>query len=310
MRYACIQAEKAHYPVMVLCRVLQVARSGYYAWCQRGESRRRQQNQWALVHIRACHRASKGRYGSPRIYRSLRAQGILIGRHRVARLMRQYGVQSHCRRRYRRATPSSAPTPFAANTLNRDFQANRPNQKWVGDITYLRAREGWLYLAVVLDLFSRRVVGWALTCQMTVAWTLQAIDVAIQQRRGTTAVLAHSDQGSQYTAAAYQQRLAAWNIQGSMSRRGNCWDNAVAESFFATLKTELALEDRGGLLPQAEMRREIFAYLEGFYNTHRRHSTLDYVSPVEFERRWKAQQMALAVATEGEQGEPEGRTDK
>lgn len=310
MRYACIQAEKAHYPVMVLCRVLQVARSGYYAWCQRGESRRRQQNQWALVHIRACHRASKGRYGSPRIYRSLRAQGILIGRHRVARLMRQYGVQSHCRRRYRRATPSSAPTHFAANTLNRDFQANRPNQKWVGDITYLRAREGWLYLAVVLDLFSRRVVGWALTCQMTVAWTLQAIDVAIQQRRGTTAVLAHSDQGSQYTAAAYQQRLAAWNIQGSMSRRGNCWDNAVAESFFATLKTELALEDRGGLLPQAEMRREIFAYLEGFYNTHRRHSTLDYVSPVEFERRWEAQQMALAVATEGEQGEPEGRTDK
>ena len=233
MRYACIQAEKAHYPVMVLCRVLQVARSGYYAWCQRGESRRRQQNQWALVHIRACHRASKGRYGSPRIYRSLLAQGILIGRHRVARLMRQYGVQSHCRRRYRRATPSSAPTHIAANTLNRDFQANCPNQKWVGDITYLRAREGWLYLAVVLDLFSRRVVGWALTCQMTVALTLQAIDVAIQQRRGTTAVLAHSDQGSQYTAAAYQQRLAAWNIQGSMSRRGYCWDNAVAESFGA-----------------------------------------------------------------------------
>jgi transposase InsO family protein len=310
MRYACIQAEKAHYPVTVLCRVLQVARSGYYAWCQRAESRRRQQNQWALVHIRACHHASKGRYGSPRIYQSLLAQGIRIGRHRIARLMRQYGVQSHCRRRYRRATPSPAPTHIAANTLNRDFQADRPNQKWVGDITYLRVREGWLYLAVVLDLFSRRVVGWALTCQMTVALTLQAIDVAIQQRRVTTPVLAHSDQGSQYTAAAYQQRLVAWNIQGSMSRRGNCWDNAVAESFFATLKTELALEDRGVLLPQAEMRREIFAYLEGFYNTHRLHSTLDYVSPVEFERRWEAQQMALAVATEGEQGEPEGRTDK
>jgi transposase InsO family protein len=308
MRYACIQAEKAHYPVTVLCRVLQVARSGYYAWCQRAESRRHQQNQWALVHIRACHHASKGRYGSPRIYQSLLAQGIRIGRHRIARLMRQYGVQSHCRRRYRRATPS--PTHIAANTLNRDFQADRPNQKWVGDITYLRVREGWLYLAVVLDLFSRRVVGWALTCQMTVALTLQAIDVAIQQRRVTPPVLAHSDQGSQYTAAAYQQRLVAWNIQGSMSRRGNCWDNAVAESFFATLKTELALEDRGVLLPQAEMRREIFAYLEGFYNTHRLHSTLDYVSPVEFERRWEAQQMALAVATEGEQGEPEGRTDK
>ena len=293
MRYRFIRAEKAHYPVTVLCQVLQVARSGFYAWGQGVASGRCRQNQWALVHILACYQQSKGRYGSPRIYQALRTQGLGIGRHRVARLMRRHGLQSQCRRRYRRPPGSTASARIAANQLNRDFQAARPNQKWVGDMTYLRTREGWWYLAVVLDLFSRRVVGWALSRQMTVAVPLRALDLALQQRGFPRAVLHHSDQGSQYTAAAYQQRLAAWQIQGSMSRRGNCWDNAVVESFFATLKTELAVVHHGRLLSQEELRSEVFAYLEGFYNTHRLHSTLGYVSPVEFERRWGAQQSIL-----------------
>ena len=310
MRYLFIRAEKAHYPVTLLCQVLQVARSGFYAWCQGGASVRSLQNQWALVHIRACYQQSKGRYGSPRIYQALRTQGLGIGRHRVARLMRRHGLQSQCRRRYRRPPCSAAPAQIATNQLNRDFQAARPNQKWVGDITYLRTREGWLYLAVVLDLFSRRVVGWALASQMTVALPLRALDRALQQRGITLALLHHSDQGSQYTAEAYQQRLAAWQIQGSMSRRGNCWDNAVAESFFATLKTELALAHYGGLLSQEELRSEVFAYVEGFYNTHRLHSTLGYVSPVEFERRWWAQQSTITCINGSERGDTERRIEE
>ena len=309
MRYRFIQVEKAYYPVTVLCQVLQVARGGFYAWCQRGESVRHRQNQWALVHIRACYQQSKGRYGSPRIYHALRTQGIHLGRHRVARLMRQHGLQSHCRQRYRRPAASPTAASPVANRLNRAFQAAHPNQTWVGDITYLRVREGWLYLAVLLDLFSRRVVGWALARQMTVALTLQAFDTAVHQRRRTAPGLAHSDQGSQYTATAYQQRLAAWHVQGSMSRRGNCWDNAVAESFFATLKTELGLEARGALLPEAALRQELFEYLEGFYNTHRLHSTLGYRSPVDFERQWEAQHKALSVVTTAPPGDTSVRTN-
>lgn len=283
MRYHFIRAEKACYPVSVLCQVLRVARSGFYAWCRRPPSARARENQWLVTHIRACYQECRGRYGSPRLHRELRARGIQVGRHRVARLMRTQGLRSICRRRAHRLCPSTAPAVVAANTLQRDFTATRPNQKWVGDITYVATCEGWLYVAVVLDLYSRRVVGWAMAGQVTTELTGAALRMALQHRRVSTGLLHHSDRGCQYAAAAYQQQLRASGIRCSMSRPGNCWDNAVVESFFATLKTELVHHRR--YATRQEATTEIFEYLEGFYNRRRRHSTLGYLSPVEFEQR-------------------------
>ena len=282
MKYRFIQAEKAQYPVQLLCRVLEVARSGYYAWCRRPASSRSRQNQWLVAHIRACYRESRGRYGSPRIYRDLQAQGIQVGRHRVARLMRVCGIRSVCRQHVRRPRPVASPEILADNRLQREFTATRPDQKWAGDITYVATREGWLYVAVLMDLYSRRIVGWAMDDQLATALTVKALEMALQRRGGLTGLLHHSDRGCQYAAAAYQQRLAALGIQRSMSRPGNCWDNAVVESFFATLKTEL-VQGRQFHTRQAA-KAEIFEYLEWFYNRRRRHSTLGYLSPVEFEQ--------------------------
>lgn len=264
----------------VLCRVLQVARSGVYAWRQRQDSPRRRQNAWLLTHIRACYRASHGRYGSPRIYQELRAHGIAVGRHRVARLMRRHDLRSVCRRRWRRARVVP-PELAAANHLQRLFTATGPNQKWAGDITYVSTREGWLYVAVLMDLYSRRIVGWAMDERMTAALTSQALEMALHQRGRPRGLLHHSDRGSQYGALAYQQRLLALQIHCSMSRPGNCWDNAVVESFFATLKTELIHQRQ--FATRHDARAEIFAYVEGFYNRRRRHSSLGYRSPIEFE---------------------------
>jgi len=283
MRYRFIQAEKASYPVEVLCRVLTVARSGYYAWCRRPTCARTQQNQWLMAHIRTCYQASRGRYGSPRIHQDLHAQGLQVGRHRVARLMRLQGLRSVSRRRAWKRPAGAGPEVVAANTLRRAFAATRPNEKWVGDITYVPTHQGWLYVAVLMDLYSRRIVGWAMDDQVTTTLTLSALEMALQQRPVPVGLLHHSDRGSQYGAVAYQQRLAARGIRCSMSRPGNCWDNAVVESFFATLKTELI---QGRLYhTRQNARTEIFEYLEGFYNRSRRHSTLGYLSPVEFERR-------------------------
>ena len=282
MRYRFIQAEKAHYPVELLCRVLRVARSGFYAWRRRPVSARTQQNQCLVTHIRACYQASRGRYGSPRIHQDLRAQGLQVGRHRVARLMRLHGIRSVSRCRVWRAR-GAAPHVVAANALQRAFTATRPNEKWAGDVTYVPTRQGWLYVAVLMDLYSRRIVGWAMDEQLTTTLTISALDMALQHRCVTVGLLHHSDRGSHYVAAAYQQRLVALGIRCSMSRPGNCWDNAVVESFFATLKTELL---QGCHYPtRQEARTEIFAYLEGFYNRSRRHSTLGYLSPMEFEQR-------------------------
>ena len=283
MRYRFIQAEKAVYPVGVLCRVLDVARSGFYAWCQRPMSMRARENQGLVTHIRACYQASRGRYGSPRIHQDLRAHGLQVGRHRVARLMRLYGLRSVSRRRAWRRPAMAAPALVVANVMRRQFTATRRNEKWAADITYVPTRQGWLYLAVVLDLYSRRVVGWAMDAQQTTALTATALEMALRQRPVLAGLLHHSDRGSQYGAVAYQHRLVRCGIRGSMSRPGNCWDNAVVESFFATLKTELM---HGHLYhTRQDARAEIFAYLEGFYNRSRRHSTLGYLSPVEFEQR-------------------------
>lgn len=282
MRYRFIQAEKATYPVNVLCQVLRVARSGFYAWCRRPVSPRAQQNQWLRTHIRACYQEFRGRYGSPRLHRELQARGILVGRHRVARLMRAQGIRSICRRRYR-APMASGSTAVAENHVQRRFMVDRPNATWAGDITYIPTGEGWLYLAILMDLYSRRIVGWAMGERLTADLTLRALAMALQQRGLSAGLLHHSDRGSQYGAASYQQRLAEMGIQCSMSRAGNCWDNAVVESFFATLKSELTHHRRYRTRQDAKM--EIFEYLEGFYNRQRRHSTLGYLSPAEFERQ-------------------------
>jgi transposase InsO family protein len=244
---------------------------------------RQQQNVQLLTHIRASYRAARGRYGSPRVHQDLRAHGIPVGRHRVARLMRLHGLRSVSRPRVWRPQGVATPDVMAANTLQRRFAASRPNEKWVGDITYVPTRQGWLYLAVLMDLYSRRVVGWAMDDQLTTRLPLSALEMALQQRPISGRLLHHSDRGSPYTAAPYQQRLTAWGIQRSMSRPGNCWDNAVVESFFATLKTEW-LRSRQHLT-RHQARTEIFEYVEGFYNRARRHSTLGYLSPMEFEQR-------------------------
>jgi len=283
MRYRFIQAEKAHYPVGVLCQILAVARSGFYAWCRRPTSARARQNQGLVTQIRACYQASRGRYGSPRIHQELQAQGVRVGRHRVARLMRLHDIRSVSRRRVWRARAGVPPEAAAANTLRREFAATRPNEKWAGDITSVPTRQGWLHVAVLMDLYSRRIVGWAMGDQMTTTLTLSALEMALQQRPVPVGLLHHSDRGCQYLATRYQHRLIALGIRCSMSRPGNCWDNAVVESFFATLKTEVFPGRQYLTFEQA--RTEIFAYLEGFYNRVRRHSTLGYFSPAEFERR-------------------------
>ena len=282
MRFAFIEAEKANYPVTVMCRMLEVSRCGFYAWRGRPESTRSREDRRLLVKIKASHAASRETYGSPRVHRDLREDGETIGRGRVARLMRVAGLRSKRRRRYRVTTDSNHSQPVAANVLERDFTAEASNRKWASDITYVPTRSGWLYLAVVLDLYSRRVVGWAMSTRITRKLALDALRMALVHRDRPRMLVHHSDRGSQYASKDYRRVLQAHGIQCSMSRRGNCWDNAVVESFFATLKTEL-IHHSDYRLPQ-EAKAEIFEYIEVFYNRQRRHSTLDYQTPVGFER--------------------------
>lgn len=286
MRYAFIEAKKGIYPIRLLCHILRVSRSGYYAWRDRPESRRALESRQLLAHIRRSHGRSRQRYGSPRVWADLRAEGICVGRHRVARLMRQAGLRSRRRRRFRVTTHSRHTWPVAADQLRRDFKASAPNRKWAADITYIPTREGWLYLAVVLDLYSRRIVGWSMASHLNRSLVLDALRMALKRRQPSTRLLHHSDQGGQYASGDYQQLLARHGIQCSMSRRGDCWDNAVVESFFATLKTELIHQTTYDNRDQA--RRDIFEYIETEYNRQRRHSTLGYLSPVEFERQHAA----------------------
>jgi transposase InsO family protein len=283
MRFRFVQAEKATYPVSVMCRVLEVSRSGFYAWVRRPESARSRDDRTLLVAIRAAHQASRKTYGSPRIFRELQEDGHTAGRHRVARLMRGHDIRGRRRRRFRNTTQSGHAHPIAANTLDRCFTAPSPDAMWVTDITYIWTLEGWLYLSVILDLYSRRVVGWAMGSRIDQALTLRALRMAVQGRRPKPGLLHHSDRGSQYAAAAYRRMLGANGITCSMSRKGNCWDNAVAESFFATLKVELVHET---VFPtRARAQRELFEYIEVFYNRVRRHSSLGYISPMDYENR-------------------------
>ena len=266
----------------VLCRVLQVSRSGYYAFEKRGPSNRENSDRELTVQIQEVHQKSRQTYGSPRVHRELReGRRNRVGRNRVARLMRSAGIVGRRKRKFCRTTNSSHGMPVAANLLDRKFEMTRPNQGWVGDVTYIRTMVGWLYLAVILDLFSRRVVGYALSRHNDTQLALAALEAAIKCRTLHVGLLHHTDQGSPYASDDYQAALKASGIVCSMSRRGDCWDNAVAESFFSTLKSELALDDPE-LTPELA-GAQVVDYIDNFYNLERRHSTLDYFSPIEYE---------------------------
>ena len=286
MRFHFIDAEKAHHPIQLLCRLMRVSRSGFYAWRGRAASARAQANRALLKEIRAIHHESRGVYGSPRIWFELRERGHACGRHRVARLMREEALRAKAQRWFRpqRAQPHSL--PVAENHLVRQAAVAAPNRVWVADITYLWTEEGWLYLAAVLDLFGRRLVGYSMRATMTRQLVCDALRDAIGRRQPPPGLLLHSDQGSQYASGEYRALLARHGMRQSMSRKGNCWDNAVMESFFHTLKTERTHHRH--YRTRAEARADVFDYIETFYNRRRRHSSLGYLSPAEFEAKAKA----------------------
>ena len=282
MKYRAIKDHASRFDICLMCRVLQVSRAGYYAWRKRAPSAHWLKDQRLLVQIRASHAASHGNYGSPRVVHDVRAAGERCSVNRVARLMRANSIRARRKRHWRTTTLSSHDLVVAQNTLNRQFNPSGPNQVWVSDITYVRTRQNWLYLTVILDLYSRAVVGWSMSTDMTTPSVMGALQMAIQQRRPGKGLMHHSDRGVQYASQEYQQLLREHHIQCSMSRKGNCWDNACAESFFSTLKRE-CIHDQVYSNPQ-EARRHLFHWIEVVYNRRRRHSTLDYRSPLEFER--------------------------
>lgn len=281
MKFGFIQTEKATYPVRMMCRTLLVSASGFYAWCRRGLSPRVREDAALKVEIRAAHAASGKTYGSPRVHEELKAEGQHVGRKRVARLMREEGLEGQRKRRFRVTTDSRHSYPVAANALNRDFTASAPNKVWVTDITYIWTREGWIYLAAILDLFSRRVVGWSADSFIDRTLAIDALRMALRTRLPEPGLIHHSDRGIQYASGDYQRLLREHSITCSMSRKGDCWDNAVAESFFSTLKAELVY--RTDFVSRSQAFALLFEYIEAFYNGRRRHSALGYVSPVEHE---------------------------
>jgi putative transposase len=272
---------QSEFSIRRMCQVLEVSASGFYAWRKRPPSQRVQANEALLTRIRLVYAQSRQTYGSPRIHAELRAQGVACGRHRVARLMRHHAVRPNHKRRYRRTTRVNPHLSVAANHLQQQFTAQRPNQVWLSDMTYVPTAEGWLYLAAILDLYSRRIVGWQASARLDTDLATQAWQMAIGRRCPPPGGLHHSDRGCQYASPLYQQGLTAQAWTASMSRTGNCYDNAPMESFFATLKTELV--HRRTFRTRAEARAAIFDYIERFYNPHRRHSALGYRSPMDFE---------------------------
>lgn len=290
MKFAFISEEKVAFPVAVICRLLAVSPSGYYASLERPVSAHGQRDRDLAEKVSAAHIASKRRYGSPRIHADLKAAGQRVARKRVARIMRENKLAARTRRRFRTTTDSKHSFPIAPNVLKRDFSATAPDQAWVTDITFLWTKQGWLYLAVILDLFSRRVVGWATSENVDRYLALAALDMALTKRRPAPGIVHHSDRGSTYAADDYQKALQTRGFECSMSRKGDCWDNAVAESFFATLKREVenidAFESRAGAT------LAVGEYIDGFYNIRRRHSAINYNSPIEFELLYSVEKQA------------------
>jgi len=282
VRYRAIQAQAGDIPVRWQCSALGVSHRGYYSWRRRSATPRHHESVRLLAEIRASFEASKRTYGSPRVLKDLRGLGYRVSRKRIERLMRENGLQAILRRRFRCTTDSAHEYPVAANVLDRRFEVDRPNRSWVGDITYIATEEGWLYLAVLLDLYSRRVVGWNAADRIDALLPLGALNSALRMRMPAPGLLHHSDRGSQYASYEYQKRLREVQATTSMSRRGNCYDNAVAESFFSSLKRERVYRRR--YWTREEATTDIHDYID-FYNGRRRHSFLEGLCPIDFENR-------------------------
>lgn len=287
MKFAFIAAKEVAFPVSTMCRVLGVTKSGYYAWLKRPKPERAKRDAQLAVHVAAAHHRSRQTYGSPRVHRELKARGIHVGRKRVERLMRENGLQGRQKRRFKRTTDSRHGGPIARNVLARAFRVSEPNRAWVTDVTAIATDEGWLYLAPMLDLHSRRVVAWAASEANDTALALSVLQRALALRRPRRGLLHHSDRGSPYASDDYRAELRKHGVRQSMSRKGDCWDNAVAESFFATLRAELV--DHVRYPTRAAAMKSIGDYIDNFYNVERRHSHLDYMCPMEFELRSKLQ---------------------
>ncbi len=282
MRYQCIQRRRSQYPLRMMCRVLKVSRSGYYAWRIRPESQRAHTDRQLTRVIRRLHADSDGVYGAPKMCAELNDEGYPCGRHKVARLMRKVGLKGCPKRRFRVTTQRDPSHPVADNLLEQDFTAAAPNQRWASDITYIATHQGWLYLAVVLDLYSRRIVGWSMSRWISRQLAIDALRMAMSQRLPDSTLIHHSDRGSQYTSDDFRDELDKHGIQCSMSARGNCYDNAVVESFFGLLKRERV--NRTRYLTRDEAQADVFDYIERFYNRKRRHGYLGNISPVAFEK--------------------------
>jgi transposase InsO family protein len=294
MRFQFIADHRDEFPVVRMCKELNVSPSGFYAWRTRPPSVREMANQELFEKIKAVYNDNRGVYGSPRIYHELLAQGVACSENRVARLMRLRGVRAKQSKRFKSTTKRNKAHPVAPNLLNRDFTADRPDQKWLADITYITTLEGWLYLAVVLDLYARRIVGWAMSDRMTSNLTKAALRMALQQRKPGIGLIHHSDQGSQYTDGTYRALLASHGIEASMNSVGSWYDNAPAESFFGTLKSELV--HHCAYHSRDEAGTDVFSYIESFYNLRRRHSALEYLSPDAYEQIFYQQQRDLCLS--------------
>lgn len=291
MRFQFIDDHHDEFPVRRMCNELNVSSSGYYTWCKRPPSEREMANQELYKKIEDVYNDNHKVYGSPRIYRELEAQGVACSENRVARLMRLRGLRAKQSRRYKTTTKRNKAHPVAPNALKRDFVADQPDQKWLSDITYIPTAEGWLYLAAILDLYSRRIVGWAMSDRMTSALTVSALNMAIQQRQPGAGLIHHSDQGSQYTDGTYQALLKSYGFQVSMNGVGTWYDNAPMESFFGTLKSEWL--HHYVYHTRNHAKTDVFFYIESFYNRRRRHSALDYLSPEAYEQLYH-QRLGLA----------------
>ncbi len=278
-----MSAHRAHYPVATMCRVLEISTSGYYAWRQRSPSRRAREDARLQEQIETIHQESRGTYGTPRVYAELAENGVRTSRRRVARLMKQAGLEGVSRRRRYRTTRRDSNAQVVPDLVNRDFTANAPNRLWVADITYISTWSGFLYLAIVLDAYSRRVVGWSMANHLRTELVLEALNMAIWQRRPQH-VIHHSDQGTQYTSIQFGKRCGQLGVRPSTGSVGDAYDNAMAESFFATLETELLWRET--FRSQAEARMAVFGFIEGFYNPRRRHSSIGDMSPATYERRF------------------------
>jgi putative transposase len=279
-RFMC--NHQSEFPIFMMCRVLEVSRSGYYAWLKHPESKKAKDDNVLSQEITEIHRESFGTYGSPRVYRELKRRNKCIGENRVARLMRKDGLRAKTKRKFKVTTNSKHNLPVAANLLNREFTPEAPNQRWSSDITYIWTSEGWLYLAVVMDLFSRAIVGWSMSERMTRELVINAFGMAVKRKKPPSGLLHHSDRGSQYASADYQAMLANHGAICSMSRKGNCWDNAPVESFFSTLKREHVFHNF--YRDRVQARQSVFVYIEQFYNRKRIHSAIGYKTPIEMEQ--------------------------